>query len=138
MADDAVRETRERIVREHMEAESNLDFDAALATFEHPRYELIGTDTVHEGPEEVAEYYRRTLEAFPEQRFEIITLRHADDVVITEFWMTGKHRGDAASPEPTGRTFKVRMMAFFIFEGTGLVCERVYFDPGAILRQLSA
>lgn len=137
MADDAVREARERVVREHMEAESNLDFDAALATFEHPRYELIGTDTVHDGPQEVAEYYRQLVEAFPDQRYEIISLRHADDVVITEFWMSGTHKGGLDNMEPTGRTFKVRMMAFFIFEGTGLVCERVYFDSGSILRQIS-
>jgi hypothetical protein len=30
------------------------------------------------------------------------------------------------------------MLALFIFEGTGLVCERVYFDPGSILRQLAS
>jgi hypothetical protein len=29
------------------------------------------------------------------------------------------------------------MMAFFIFEGDGLVCERVYFDSGSILRQIA-
>jgi hypothetical protein len=29
------------------------------------------------------------------------------------------------------------MTAFFIFEGTGLVCERVYFDSATILRQLT-
>ena len=134
MADDAVREARERVVREHMEAESNLDFDAALATFERPRYELIGIDTVHDGPQEVAEYYRQLVEAFPDQRYEIISLRHAHDAVVAEFWLTGTSKG---SGETTGRTFKVRMMAFFIFEGTGLVCERVYFDSGSILRQIS-
>ena len=30
------------------------------------------------------------------------------------------------------------MAAFFIFEGTGLVCERVYFDSATIRRQLTA
>jgi len=32
------------------------------------------------------------------------------------------------------------MAAFFLFEpgGTGLVCERVYFDSATILRQLTA
>jgi hypothetical protein len=29
------------------------------------------------------------------------------------------------------------MTAFFIFEGPDLVCERVYFDSGSILAQLS-
>jgi hypothetical protein len=30
------------------------------------------------------------------------------------------------------------MCALFIFEGEGLVCERVYFNPGDILAQLTA
>jgi hypothetical protein len=30
------------------------------------------------------------------------------------------------------------MTAFFIFEGEGLVCERVYFDSATILRQLTS
>jgi len=135
--DDAVRQTRERTVRDHMAAENALDFEATLATFAHPRYELIGTDTVHDGPDEVARYYRQSREAFPDQRNEIISLRHADDAVIVEFWLLGTHKGRLGSLEPTGRTFRVQMTAFFLFEGTGLVCERVYFDSASILRQLA-
>ena len=30
----------------------------------------------------------------------------------------------------------MRFCAIFLFEGTDLVCERVYFDAGTILRQL--
>ncbi len=131
MTDESIREVRERIVHEHLEAENKLDFDAALATFERPRYELIGTDTVHDGPDAVAEYYSQLLEAFPVQSYESISLRHTDDAVVLEFWMTG------TSKEPPGRQFKVQMMALFMFEGTGLVCERVYFDSGSILRQIS-
>ena len=37
MTDASVREAREQVVREHMDAENRLDFAAALATFEHPR-----------------------------------------------------------------------------------------------------
>ena len=130
MTDDTVREARERTVREHFAAENQLDIDAALATFEQPRYELIGTDMIHDGPDEVANYYRQLHEAFPDQQYEIISLRHADDAVVAEFWLTG-------TSKETGRAFRARMMAFFIFEGTGLVCERVYFDAGSIARQVS-
>jgi hypothetical protein len=28
------------------------------------------------------------------------------------------------------------MVALFLFEGEGIVCERVYFDSGTIYRQL--
>jgi steroid delta-isomerase-like uncharacterized protein len=130
--------TRKRIVREHMDAENALEMDRALETFTHPRYEIMSTGRVYDGPEEVDRYYRESREAFPDQRNQLISLRHAEDAVIVEFWLLGTHKGRLGRLEPTGREFKCRMTAFFIFEGTGLVCERVYFDSATILRQLTS
>jgi hypothetical protein len=33
---------------------------------------------------------------------------------------------------------EVAAALFFLFEGDGLVCERVYFDHATVLRQLGA
>jgi hypothetical protein len=33
---------------------------------------------------------------------------------------------------------EVAAALFFLFEGEGLVCERVYFDHATVLRQLGA
>jgi predicted ester cyclase len=120
-----------------MEAENALEMDRALATFSHPRYEIIGTGEVFDGAEEVARYYRESRAVFPDQRNELISLRHADDAVIVEFWLLGTRKGPLGRLGPTGRDFKCRMTAFFIFDGTGLVCERVYFDSATIRRQLT-
>jgi len=133
----ALRTARERIVRAHMEAENALEMDRALATFGHPRYELIATGEVFDGRTEVERYYRESRAAFPDQRNEIISLRHAEDAVIVEFWLLGTHKGALGRLAPTGREFKCRMTAFFLFEGTDLVCERVYFDSATIRRQLT-
>ena len=46
----SIREERERIVREHMEAENALEMDRALETFAHPRYEIMSTGRVYDGP----------------------------------------------------------------------------------------
>ena len=135
---ESIRAARERIVREHMEAENALDMDRALRTFTHPRYEIISTGRVYDGAEAVDRYYRESRSTFPDQRNELISLRHAHDAVIVEFWLLGTHNGVLGRLEPTGREFKCRMTAFFIFEGTGLVCERVYFDSATILRQLTS
>ena len=134
---DSLRAERERIVRLHMDAENRLDFETALGTFGHPRYELIATGTTHDGSEAVAQYFRDSRAVFPDQRNELISLRHADDAVIVEFWLVGTHRGRLGNVEPTGRSFRCRMTAFFIFEGAALVCERVYFDSATILRQIT-
>jgi len=133
---DRIRAEREAIVRRHMEAENVHDFDAVIDTFAHPRYELVATDQVHDGEAAVRAYFRETRTAFPDQRNELISLRHADDAVIVEFWLLGTHEGPLLGIEPTGREFRCRMTAFFLFDERGLVCERVYFDAATILRAL--
>ena len=138
MPSNQIRELREQIVRRHMESENAHDFTTTLATFAHPRYELIATGEVHDGTEAVQEYFRATRTAFPDQRNELISLRHADDAVIVEFWLMGTHKGPLLGMPPTGRSFRSRVMAFFLFEGEDLVCERIYFDTGSILRQLTS
>ena len=45
----ALREKREKLVIEHMETENEHDYDATIDTFDHPRYELIGTGDVYDG-----------------------------------------------------------------------------------------
>lgn len=134
---DSLRRERERIVREHMDAENRLDFETALGTFGHPRYELIATGVTHDGADEVAQYFKDSRAVFPDQRNELISLRHADDAVIVEFWLMGTHKGRLGNLEPTGKTFRCQMTAFFIFDGASLVCERVYFDSATIRRQLT-
>ena len=133
----SLRSRREELVRRHMEAENVHDFDAVIATFAHPRYELIATGQVHDGEPAVREYFRETRSAFPDQRNELIALHHADDAVIVEFWLLGTHRGPLLGIPPSGKPFRCRMTAVFLFDGSGLVCERVYFDAATILRQVT-
>ena len=134
--DTALREARESIVLEHMDSENRHEFDVTLGTFEHPRYELVGTGDVYDGEEEVREYFKATRTAFPDQRNELIALHHADDAVIVEFDLKGTHLGPFRGLPATGREFTCRMTSFFLFEGDRLVCERAYFDSATILRQL--
>jgi steroid delta-isomerase-like uncharacterized protein len=134
--DVGLRAAREAVVREHMEAENRLDFEAALASFSHPRYELVATGMVFDGEDEVREYYRLTREAFPDQRNAVRALHHGDDAVVVEFDLMGTHRGPLLGFEPTGNTFTCRMVAVFEFEHDRVVCERAYYDLGTILGQL--
>jgi steroid delta-isomerase-like uncharacterized protein len=137
MADD-LRSRREALVREHMESENVHDFDTTIGTFGHPRYELVPTGDVYDGEREVRSYFAESRTAFPDQRNELIALHHADDAVVVEFDLLGTHLGPIRALPPTGKAFRCRMTAFFVFEpGTDrLVCERVYFDQLSIMRQL--
>jgi len=137
MAVDAeLRRKREELVIEHMETENRHEYEATIETFDHPRYELVGTGEVFDGPEEVARYFQETRTAFPDQRNELVSLHHADDAVIVEANLYGTHEGSLRNLPPTGRKFEMRFCAVFVFEEDRLVCERVYFDSNTILRQL--
>jgi steroid delta-isomerase-like uncharacterized protein len=131
-----LRTRREELVIEHMESENRHEYDATIETFDHPRYELVGTGDVYDGPEEVARYFEETRTAFPDQRNEPIALHHADDAVIVEANLYGTHEGSFRGLPATGRRFEMRFCAVFVFEEDRLVCERVYFDSNTVLRQL--
>ena len=131
-----LRAAREALVVEHMESENRHEFDVTLATFGHPRYELIATGDVYDGPEEVAAYFEETRTAFPDQRNELIALHHSDDAVFVEAMLYGTHLGSFRGLPATGRSFEMQFCAAFLFEAERLVCERVYFDVGTVLRQL--
>jgi len=131
-----LRDRREAVVREHMDSENRQAFDATLATFAHPRYELIATGEVYDGPEAVSGYYAASRAAFPDQRNEVHAIHHGDDAVIVEFDLLGTHKGPFHGVPSTGREFRCRMVALFLFAGERIVCERVYFDSATILRQL--
>jgi steroid delta-isomerase-like uncharacterized protein len=122
-----------------MESENVHEFDVTLATFSHPRYELIATGEVYDGPEEVADYYRKTRAIFPDQRNENAVLHATDgDAVIAEFDLLGTHQGELRGVTGSGRSFRCRMCAIFEFDADTdrIVGERVYFDQMTIAQQL--
>jgi steroid delta-isomerase-like uncharacterized protein len=131
-------ERRLALVREHMQSENEHRFDDTLATFDHPRYELVPTGEVFDGPDEVAEYYRLSRQAFPDQRNENVVFHVTDDAVVVEFDLLGTMEGELRGLPPTGRSFRSRMCAFFLFEPGGgrIVCERIYFDQASMAAQL--
>jgi steroid delta-isomerase-like uncharacterized protein len=138
VADHDLAARRAAVVREHMDSENRGDFDATIRTFEHPRYELIGTGDVFDGEEAVRGYFAETRTAFPDQHNELVALYQNTDAVAVEFVLSGTHTGPLRGLPPTNRTYTIKMSAIFEFApGTDkIVCERVYFDMATILRQL--
>ena len=135
-------ERRLQTVRDHMALECVNDWDAVIATFEHPRYEMYGNGAVFDGEVAVRGYFAASRTPFPDQSNEIIALAHIDNTVLVEFWLMGTHLGPLKLPqgvvEPTGKSFRIRMVATFEFpDGSEkIICERPYFDQGAVIRAL--
>ena len=130
------------VVREHMAKEVTHDWDAVIATFAHPRYEMYGSGAVFDGEAAVRRYFAASRTPFPDQGNEEIAIAAAGDTVLVEFWLTGTHLGPlrvgGRTVEATGKSFRVRMAATFEFApgSDKIVCERPYFDQGAVVRAL--
>jgi steroid delta-isomerase-like uncharacterized protein len=142
MVSDDLQQRRLQVARDHMRLEITHEWEAVLATFEHPHYDINDGQAVFDGREEVMRYFTASRIPFPDQGNEVIAMAADGDKVLVEFWLTGTHlgplrRADKVIP-PTGKSFRVRMMASFEFKSGSdkIVCERPYIDTGAIDRAL--
>ena len=136
--DDDLRTKRLAVLDEHFRSEIDHDWDACLATFRDvPRYEIVATGQVHEGPDAVVAYHRAQRTAFPDQRHENVRMHVADDdTIVSEFDLLGTNTGEFMGLEPTGRSFRVAVIAVFSFDGDRITNERVYLDGASLLRQI--
>lgn len=137
MADADLHHRREETVRRLVDAINDGEPADAADVFDHPRFELVGLHRVYDGRDEVIAYLTERRRAFPDQRYELIALHHADDAVIAEFWLMGTQHATIAGVPPSGKAFRCRMAAFFEFTDDRLTCQRLYFDVGTIARQLA-
>ena len=137
MTDDDLRRRRLEVIREHMDTEVTQEFDRTLATFNgHPHYEIMPTGQVFDGDDEVMGYYRMTRTAFPDQRHDNVRYHVTDDAVIVEFDLLGTNLGEFYGLPPTGKAFRVPIIAVFFFDGDRIVNERVYFDAASLVTQI--
>jgi hypothetical protein len=58
--------------------------------------------------------------------------------VIVEAKFGGTQRGSWAGIAPAGNQTEEQSTLIFLFNGENLMCEKVYFCHGTILRQLGA
>jgi steroid delta-isomerase-like uncharacterized protein len=125
------------VVREHIETENRHDMQAMLATLidEEPvRDEVYGE--VYQGSEEVAKRYVELWEAFPDFNVSPTQLIEDDVAVAMTADYTGTCKGPYNGKPPTGKSFKVRLVVIFQFEGDKIESETIYFDQASQLRQL--
>ncbi len=129
---------RLEILEAHFQSEVDHDWESCLATFGgHARYEIMPTGQVHDGDAEVLAYHRSQRMAFPDQRHENLRIHVADDdTIVTEFDLLGTNTGEFYGQPPTGKSFRVAVVAVFFFEGDIIVNERVYLDGGSLIRQI--
>jgi predicted ester cyclase len=134
-----LRARREAVIAAHIKAEAvDHDPSAAVATFKHPRYDVPALGGVVDGAEGVDGLLHGLLGAFPDFWLREGEHLHSDNAVAVECVFGGTQNGVWAGIPPTGKPMQVEAVLIFVFEGDGLVCEKVYFDHATILRQLGA
>jgi len=137
MTTDDLQARRLAVLEEHFASEVDQEFDRTLATFAgHPRYEIMATGQVFDGDEEVLAYHRAQRTAFPDQRHENVRYHWADDSVVTEFDLLGTYLGEFYGLPPTGKSFRVPVIAVFFFDGDQITNERIYLDAASVLSQI--
>jgi steroid delta-isomerase-like uncharacterized protein len=136
--DDDLRQRRLEVLEAHFKSEVDHDWEACLATFKDvPRYEIVPTGEIHEGRSAVIAYHTRQRTAFPDQRHEHVRTHVGDDdTVVTEFDLIGTNTGEFMGLEPTGKAFRVPVVAVFTFDGDRITNERVYLDAASLVRQI--
>jgi steroid delta-isomerase-like uncharacterized protein len=138
MIDADLRRRRLELLEEHFASEVDKEFDRTVATFAGaPRYEIVPTGQVHEGEEAVIAYHRAQRTAFPDQRHENVRMHVADDdTIVSEFDLLGTNLGEFLGGAPTGKAFRVPVVAVFSFDGDRITNERVYLDLATLLAQI--
>lgn len=135
--DPGLQQRREAAIDALIEIEQSLDLSRLATVFPQPRYELIGSNRVYAGADEVGRYLRERRSAFPDYRVETVSRYHADDAVVAEMWVTGTYAGRGDDLGAGVKGFRFRMAGFFLFDGDRLTCFRNYYDRAAIARQLA-
>jgi steroid delta-isomerase-like uncharacterized protein len=134
--DEALRTKREALCIGHMDAENAHDFDLCVGLFDHPRYEVVPTGEVYDGSEALHRLMQENVTAFPDFRFDVERLHHADEAIVVEGTFKGTHQGTWRGLPATGRRVEFPMIIVFRFDGEAMLGERLFFDLGTALRQL--
>jgi hypothetical protein len=135
-----LRETRIRIVQEHLDAENNHDLDAIMATFSaQPGFALNGLELA--GAEAVRGLYGAfgfgQQGSFSDIQVETKQWYYGDDSMTLELVLRANHTGEWQGILATGRAVTVPVCALFTFDADNNVAsERVYFDVATVLQQI--
>ena len=137
MNDSEITARRLKMLEQHFQSEIDHDWKTCIATFKDtPRYEIVPLGQVYEGVDAVTEYHRTQRAAFPDQRHEHVRMHPSNDVIVAEFDLLGTNTGEFMGLEPTGKAFRVPVVAVFQFDDELITNERVYLDVASLVRQI--
>jgi steroid delta-isomerase-like uncharacterized protein len=138
-ADAGLRARREAMIRRHIDAENRFDVEATLATMKDPpRYEVLAYGVKIEGRAAVSAFLAGHFAAMPAIVTTAERFHHADEAVIVETHVEGKHEGEIEGIAANGRRFVVDGIGIYYFDpGDDVILgEKVVSDMLALVKQL--
>ncbi len=118
---------REGVVLRHVAAENDRDLEAVMATFVHPRYEIVPSGMVYDGDQAVRQMILRQWEELPWMHYAAEAIYHGEHGLVVETRTTC-----------AGTEIDMLSINLFGFDGPGLVLERCYFDRMLFAAQLDS
>lgn len=109
----------------HVAAENERDLDGIMATFAHPRYEIVPTATVYDGDAEVRQMILSQWQTLPQMHYAAAAVFHAANGVCVETRTTCP-----------GTAMDMLSVNLFVFDGDRLILERCYFDRALFAAEL--
>jgi steroid delta-isomerase-like uncharacterized protein len=135
---DRTTEARLTIVAEHIARENEHDLEAIIATFgEAARYDDEPWDAHYVGQQEVREFYAQLLRALPDLHINVRRRYVAEEAIIVDVTIRGRHMGAWRGLPATGRQIEFPLCGIYTFdEANRLAGEKIYYDRATVLRQL--
>jgi steroid delta-isomerase-like uncharacterized protein len=128
---------RIRLVDEHVRAENAHELDRLMETFgAEPTFDL-NHDRIS-GHGGIHSFYADLMKGFPDFNIEVKHRHICEEGIVLEVVIRGTHQNTWNGVPPAGRRIEVPVCAVFPFDAQErLAGERVYFDAGLMLRQMS-
>jgi steroid delta-isomerase-like uncharacterized protein len=126
------------VVDEHIRRENEHDLDAIIGTFgATARYQDQAWAEQHDGHHGVRTFYADMLHALPDLKIAVQRRYLAEEAIVLEVIISGRHSGSWRGLPATGRHIEFPLCAVFTFDDEDrLAGERIYYDRATVLRQL--
>ena len=138
--DASLRNTRRKVIQEHIRQESTQDLKGLLAGMTKDCVCAVNiSPKPFVGPKAVAERYLQQWRGFPDFKVRVRRIiAEGPSYVVTENEWRGTHRGPFFGIPPTGKRARVRACVLWEFRGGRLRAETVYYDLATVLSQIGA
>lgn len=131
----------EAIARAEVELYNSRNMDGLSALFTSNAEILdVPTGVIERGPKAARDDAQTLITAFPDSKFEIISVVAGERNAVVEYWARGTHAGPlvtaAGTLQPTNRKLEMRLCDVMEIQGGKITSLRSYWDLYGLLNQL--